>query len=403
MNKHSWRRVTVITVVMALFFATKAARASWQDGFTAALRNGGALVIDQSGTILYQHRADEYFIPASTIKVAMAAAAVKYFGRDYHFHTDFFVMPDGRLAMKGYGDPFLVSEEFPLIVAALKRKGLDSVTGIIVDDSYFDRNIEIDGTSRSENPYDALNGALIANFNTINIRKTGGRVVSAESQTPITPIAIEAARRLGAGAQRANLGKIPDLGARYAGELLAAFLKRDGIAVSGAVVNGRAPDGQPFYRHVSSKTLEENLKGLLEFSTNFISNQLFLALGAHELGAPATVDKGLRVLKGFLANEVGWKDFELAEGAGLSRQNKVTPFQMMQLLNYFEPNRDLLALKADVLRAKTGTLTGVNTLVGYFPDRNGGLVKFVILVNDSVPYDYKFKLGRMLYDAIHGK
>lgn len=376
------------------------ARADWKSSFTAALKNGGALVVDGKGEVLYQHRAAEHFIPASTIKVATAAAAVEKLGREFRFQTDFFL--DGnRLIVKGYGDPFLVSEEFPRIVAGLKAKGLKSVSGIVVDGSYFSGDVDIDGASRSTNPYDAVNGALIANFNTINTRKSGGKIVSAETQTPMTPIAEAAARQFGGA--RVNLGKGRDIGARYAGELLAAFLNDAGVPVSGGVQVGRAPAGEtPFYRHVSGKTLEDNVKGLLEFSTNFISNQLFLFLGAHEFGAPATVDKGLRVLKGFLSKEIGWKDFELAEGAGLSRQNRVTPLQMMTLLNHFEKNADLLPLKDGILRAKTGTLTGVNTLVGYF-DGKGGRVKFVILVNDAVPFDYKFRLGKMVYDGVNGK
>lgn len=393
--KHFKRAALVFLVLIPAV-----ALADWKSSFTAALRNGGALVVDRNGDVLYQHRANDHFIPASTIKVATAAAAVRKLGRDFRFHTDFFVDGGGRLVMKGYGDPFLVSEEFPRIVSGLKAKGLKSVSGIVVDGGYFDPGVDIDGSSRSTNPYDAVNGALIANFNTINTRKSGGKIVSAEAQTPMTPIAEAAARKFGGA--RVNLGKERDIGARYAGEILAAFLAKDGVPVSGGVEAGRAPAGaEPFYRHVSSKTLEDNLKGLLEFSTNFISNQLFLFLGAHELGGPATVQKGLQVLKGFLAKEVGWKDFQLAEGAGLSRQNSVTPLQMMTLLNYFEKDFDLLPVKEGVLHAKTGTLTGVNTLVGYF-DGKGGRVKFVILVNDGVPFDYKFRLGKMVYDGVNG-
>ena len=140
----------------------------------------------------------------------------------------------------------------------------------------------------------------------------------------------------------------------------------------------------------------------MEYSTNFTANQLFLVLGAKAYGAPATFEKGQKVLQEFLRQEIGWKNFELWEGAGLSRKNRVTAKQMMQLLHFFEPYRELLPEKYGVIHAKTGTLYGVNTYAGYFPNGNGELVKFVILINDQVAYDYKFRLARKLYQGITG-
>lgn len=394
-----------ILILFSMILVTHSAHAQgWKSTFANALKNGGAIAVNAEGSVLFEHRAGEHFIPASTIKVATAASAIKYLGGDYHFKTEFY--NDGNtLYIKGYGDPFLVSEEFEVIAKALKSKGVNHVGMIVADHSYFSRDVEVDGASRSTNPYDALNGALVGNFNTIYVMRTSsGQVVSAEPQTPLTPLAREAASKIGGGKQRVNLGKDPDIGARYAGELLAEFLKREGVDVEGVVKVGLVPtEAALIYEHRSTKSLNDNLRGLLEFSTNFISNQIFLFLGAKQLGAPATVSKGLAVMKDFLTKEIGWTDFEVAEGAGLSRQNQVTPRQMLKLLDYFEPHRGLLPLKDGIMRAKTGTLTGVNTLVGYFDVPAFGLVKFAILVNSPVPYDYKFRLGKMLFQGLGGK
>lgn len=351
-----------------------------------------------------EHRASDHFIPASTIKVATAAAALHHLGRDYRFTTEFYLTDDGRLAVRGLGDPSLTSEEFPKIVEGLKQAGVKRLTGLMLDDTFFPPDIVIDGAGKSSDPYNALNGALIANFNTIYVQRfKNGQVISAETQTPITPTAMTRAKQFGFGKFRVNLGTNPAWGTKHFGELLREFLKQGGIGVLGDIQIVPVPSSaRQIYVHRSSQTLGEVIAGLLEYSTNFMSNQLFLVLGAKVYGEPATVQKGLQALTQFLHQEVGWTDFTLVEGAGLSRQNSVTPRQMMRLLDYFQPNIDLLPEHFGAMRAKTGTLNGVNTLVGYFNNDQGGLIQFVILVNDQVPYDYKFQLAKKLYQGVTG-
>lgn len=391
----------LLILVIFLFSATNVY--AWKAAFKKSLRNGGALVIDDKGTIILKHRIHEQFIPASTIKIATAACAIKTLGKNFRFKTEFYLDKKRNLYVKGFGDPFLVSEEFPIIAAELKKQGLKKVNHIYLDDSYFSKNVTIDGSSQSTNPYDAVNGALIANFNTIFISKQGNHIKSAEPQTPLTPTAKRIALRLKQnGKQRINLGKNKNIGPIYFGELLKFFLEKEGVQTTGQILARTSPiNKDPFYTHKSSKSLDFILKGLLKYSTNFSSNQLFLAMGAKVYGAPATVEKGLRVFREFLANEVKWKGFSVQEGAGLSRKNKVTPIHMMQLLNYFEPNSYLLPTKDKIFHAKTGTLTGVNTYAGYFKLDNGKKIKFVFLVNSPVAYGYKFQLAHKLYKALN--
>ncbi|HSA58323.1 MAG TPA: D-alanyl-D-alanine carboxypeptidase [bacterium] len=379
---------------------------SWQVHLTVALKNGGAYAETEDGKVLFDHRSRDYFIPASTMKIATAACAIDRLGRDFRFATDFFITQDKRLIVKGYGDPFLVSEELAVAAAALASKGVKEVKGILLDTTYFEPDIKIDGTSNSTNPYDALNGALIANFNTVNVHKMGSgpraAVYSAETQTPITPIAVESAEGLPPGQQRINIGQDPLKGARYVGELLSEFLKKEGVRVEGPIVPGAAPkNAQPVYRHLSSRRAEDVVRELLKFSTNFMANQVFLVLGAERFGPPANVEKAQTVLRDCLKNDAGWTNFHVHEGAGLSRKNAVTPRQMVDLLRHFEPHLDLLPREEGVFRAKTGTLTGVNTLAGFFPMSDGKMARFAILVNSPVPFDYKFKLAKMLYDGVN--
>lgn len=376
---------------------------AWQEKFISDLKNGGAYVVAQDGKVLFEHRADDNFIPASISKVAISAAALKVLGADYRFKTEFFQTKDGCIAVKGYGDPFFVSEEIEAAALGIKTRGVGAASCIIVDTSYFAPNIATDGASESNDPYNALNGALIANFNTVFVQRSGSQIVTAEPQTPLTKIARARAMSAPAGKQRVNLGADPQQGALYAGELIAAFLNRNGVRVDGDVRLGGVPPGSRLvYTHISSKRLADVIRSCLEFSTNFIANQLFLVLGAQVHGAPATPDKGVDVLQSFLKRDVGWQRAAMFDGAGLSRKNSVTPKQMVELLKYFEPNKDLLPMEKGKFLAKTGTLNSVNTLVGFFNSPKFGLCRFAILVNSPVPFDYKFRMAEEMYRGVLG-
>lgn len=391
-------------VLGVVFIPSPAEALDWKQSFIDAMGQGAVLVEDENRRVILSHRADDSLLPASTIKVATAACGLDVLGGDFRFLTEFYETRDGKLVVKGYGDPFLVSQEIARIARALKSRGLNQVDGIILDASYFAPNIRVDGSSASNNPYDALNSALLVNFNTINVKKLkNGTVVSAEAQTPITPLAKSLAKKMRAGVGRINLGDNPQNALRYAGELIAAFLEEEGVKVSGPITAGLVPsDAELVYRHESGKNLAEIIRDMLEFSTNLTANQVFLVMGATRLGAPATVEKGAQVMSQFLRQKVGWNDFAVTEGSGLSRRTHVTATQMMKLLRYFENDRELLPLHDETFRAKTGTLNGVNTYMGYFPLSGGHHARFVILVNDNVPFGHKFKMAKMLYQYMHG-
>lgn len=396
--------LTLLTVYLfcVLFMLPSVARGDWKQDFTRALKNGGAYVERDDGQVLFSHRADDHFIPASTLKIATAAHALTL-GDDFRFSTEFYHSSEGVLYVRGLGDPMLVSEELQAAAAQLARE-IRWVKGIVLDDSYFAPGTVVDGASHSTNPYDAINGALLANFNTVFFRRlNNGTVQSAEPQTPLTATARSVAAHSGVGEQRINLGADRAQSARYVGELLQVFLEREGVVSEGSIRLGTIPkDARVIYVHRSSKPLTEHLKGMLKFSTNFMANQLFLILGAKKFGAPGTVEKGQRAFREFLDQVVGWSDFSVLEGAGLSRKNRVTPQQMVELLRFFEPRLELLPVEEELFRAKTGSLTEVNTLAGYFKLPDGHAVRFSILVNDQVPFGYKFQLARKLYDGLKG-
>ena len=138
-------------------------------------------------------------------------------GSDYRFPTDFYQTSDKSLVVKGFGDPSLVSEEIEKIANTISKK-ISLVRDIILDRSYFASNLTLDGSVDSNNPYDAENGALIANFNTIYIKRlNNGKLVSAEPQTPLVPLAHKLSKIKNGTKKRINLGQDPNLSTIYFG------------------------------------------------------------------------------------------------------------------------------------------------------------------------------------------
>ena len=355
------------------------------------VKNGGVRVEDGSGRVLLRYRDEDSFIPASTLKVATAFCTLEELGAEYRYTTSMALTREGDLYIKGSGDPSLVSEEFVQLAQEISRI-TESVRDIRIDTSLFEDDIVIDGASNSTNPYDARNAAFVGNYSSVDLQRSkGGEVSSAEPQTPLTPIALQVGRRLKPGArERINLGSDWRLGALYGGELLAATLRSIGVSVRGGVELARWREGlKPTFTYRSSKPLSEIVQGMLRFSNNFTANQLFLTLGMQRFGAPATVAKGQQAMTECLRRRVGWDDFSIEEGSGLSRKNRVKASLMTQLLQRFEPYRDLLKVEQG-FTAKTGTLTGVNSLVGYFSLPTAGDVRFAVIINSNVPPMYKF-------------
>ena len=301
----------------------------------------------------------------------------------YRFETEFYVDDEQNLKVKGYGDPLLVSERWREIAGALAPI-MRGCKGVVVDDTYFSQDIDIPGVGSSTNPYDAPNGALCANFNTVSFeRNASGKIVSAESQTPITPLAREKIRTLGLRKGRHTFSHKGHEASKYAGELLVHCLTETGrVCAQGVRADTVHAGDRLIYTYRSLFTVKEVVAKMLQFSNNFIANQLLLTLGAHVHGPPGTVAKGVAVLTDFVRDELQLEDVEIAEGSGISRQNRLSALDMLAVLRRFAPYRTLMVRKGPVLY-KTGTLNGVQARAGYIEGKPGRLYAFVIFLNSS--------------------
>jgi D-alanyl-D-alanine carboxypeptidase/D-alanyl-D-alanine-endopeptidase (penicillin-binding protein 4) len=273
-------------------------------------------------------------------------------------------------------------------IAGILAKRAENIDNVTLDSTYFTHPIIIPGRNRSTNPYDAPVGALCANFNTVFFdRDKQGRIVSAEKQTPLIPYSREKILSLGLKKGRYTFSHDPKDAARYAGELLIHFLKQRGIRFEGKIGLGTVGPGDRLILSYRSRfTLEHVLRKMLEFSSNFIANQITVSLGARLYGPPGTLSKGVRVLHDYAGKELGLRDIRVVEGSGISRRNRVSALDMLSILKRFEPYRCIL-MKKDNIFFKTGSLRGIRTQAGYIEESDGAYFFVVFLAGKDLKID----------------
>lgn len=389
--KRASHTLYTLTLSLLLLISAMAFPAVAQDQLAALAGDGSVMLRSPNGEVLVSINPNRALVPASVVKIPLAQVALTALGEDFRFETHFYRNDSGDLLIRGLGDPFLVSEEIARIADTLAQRGLQQIRRLVMDDSAFEADPDLPSESGTNQPFGARNSALAVNFNTVNLDWTAdGKLITGEPQTPLTALALELGAQLSPGeAQRINLGDDPRAGLRQVQQLFRFFFEESGITVSDEGFNRNAVTDEwtLFYRHRSSRSLRENLDGLLRYSNNFIANQLFLTLAAQQRGYPATAETARAALQQQLAELYGDsfgrdpQSLLMLEGSGLSRTQRSSGAGMMHILEVFKPYADLLPEVDGVLR-KSGTLTGVYNFVGYIRGIDG-LYPFVILTNQA--------------------
>ena len=182
-------------------------------------------------------------------------------------------------------------------------------------------------------------------------------------------------------------------------------MKHEGVELKGRLRKGRVPASAEVLAHHYSEPLGILVRYMNKLSSNFIAEQLLKTLGAEVFGTPGTTEKGLRVLRDYLAREeLPWESSLLFNGSGLSDHTRVSAHQLTTLLCHvwhdFRVRADFVASlpiagvdgtmrrrmratpAAGSLRAKTGSVKGVFGFSGYLRTEAGETVAFAFLVND---------------------
>ena len=349
-------------------------------------KNDSILVVDAKGQIILEKNAEKKLMPASILKLFTSLVALHYLGDDYRFPTEFYLDKQSNLKIKGYGDPLLISEVISKIsqVLAVLLNNNQPLNDLILDDSYFQQPLTIPGITSSAQPYDAPNGSLCVNFNTVSFKRTSQGYVSAETQTPLLAFVIEKIK-----ASRLKQGRIvfshdKNEIVMYAGKLFQHFFEKEGMRFRGKVKMGRIEDktDRLIFRYASSSSLAETVVKLLEHSNNFTTNQLLIATGAEVIGPPGTLAKGVAIASDYAKEMLDIEDIKIVEGSGISRDNRISAVQMDQVLQEFLPYHYLMRRQGREFY-KTGTLYGVSTRAGYIKRSDGEFYRYIIMFNTA--------------------
>lgn len=385
------------------------------DSFTRRLESlaekmpaSSCLTIDVAGRRVAAKDSATMLLPASNMKILVAAAAVETLGPDYRFTTKLFGAAEngritGDLVIVGGGDPgitsadYISTQRFPSrhytpaeeFVTALQDVGITEITGSVVgvEDRYdlerFAPELGLGIRGTEVGPL----GALMINDG----------VVSGDPLKPDQP-ALAAVRQI------------------------SNMLSASGVAIAGGFrVESVQPEGDPLAT-VDSPPLAEILRDLLANSDNNTAELLLKEIGLVKKGS-GTRESGIAVVQeliqqwGFDASQLTMKD-----GAGLERGNLISCDLLSAVLDKVGAFGELgqgLAVAGrtgtliDVfvgtpaegkLLGKTGTLSGAKALSGFVPYAPSEATTFVMILNGPAVANQTYyrplwyELGEILVD-----
>jgi D-alanyl-D-alanine carboxypeptidase/D-alanyl-D-alanine-endopeptidase (penicillin-binding protein 4) len=377
-------------IALALVLAAPSA-AALRDALSRALVTPGvsssatgAFAFDLSrSSIVYRHNQRVPYRPASNEKLTVAVTALDRLGPRFRIPTevlgegalDAAGVWQGRLILKGYGDPWLTSRRLARLAAQVRAAGIVRVTGrILGDESYFD--------ARRVGP---------------GWKPTFYK----EESPPLSALVVN----------RAHVGnRMVDEPARAAARLFKTALQAAGVAVPRTARKGLARSGAVLVARSRSRYLSRIVGRMDLVSDNFFAEMLLKQLGAQIRGSGTTA-AGARVVRSELRERgVNMTGVRIADGSGLSSYDRLTARAIGQLLisavsdsaisSAFVASLPVAGVSGTLedrmkrlpayrhVFAKTGTTNRASALSGYVTTR----FVFAILQNgDPIAYWYARK------------
>ena len=409
------------------------------------------------GKVIGNVNATKSIIPASTLKLLTTAAALETLGKDFRFKT--VIQYDGEIDeagtlygniyIKGGGDPTLGSPNFQdhyyqphfidTWVQAIQAKGIKKITGAVIGDAEIYEDFIIPGgwaVGDLGEYYGAAVSGLSIFDNIYNITLQASEEGEKASLIDIAPSLPEEVKTIlkvkGADIdhQKVDVLGLPDHPARIVqGEIpcdsraivlqstnpdpaywAASFLhqelcKKD-VEVAQLPNTVRRMATPAISRQdlctIFSPPLSEIISVISHKSMNNYAEHVLKQLSI-EAGGPGDISSGIRTLKQFWADQgIDTTGMLLRDGSGLSRNNAITPKQLVEVLRYMRNSDNFeffytslpiagetgnlihlfktLPLRGNV-RAKSGTLGNIRGFAGYCTNRHGDEIAFALIVN----------------------
>lgn len=386
--------------------------------------------------------------PASVMKLLTTLIALDILGPTYTWRTEVYPLGnieadrlDGDLLLKGYGDPFLVTERVWQMLRELRRGGLRRISGdLVLDDSYFSVG-DYDPAAFDRQPLRSYNvgpNALMMNFKTVRyffepeternsvrirldpdlenlkivnkLSVANGRCRGYQRGIAVIPNSthdeISFEGRFPSGCETYAMARTALSHNAFAYGLFKRLWQDVGGTLEGSWRNAvlQLDEEQEPLLSFDSWPLSDVISRVNKFSNNVMARHLLLTVAAETYGVPGTEDNGRRAISDWLTRR-GLEDdaFYLANGAGLSRSSRTTAKQLAQLLRFayaqpympeFLSSMSLTGLDGTTSRrfrsddplagrahVKTGSLDHVSAIAGYVQSRSGDRYAVVTLQN----------------------
>lgn len=403
-------------------------------------------VVDlNTGEILFQRNSDRALIPASNMKLFSEAAALLALGPDYRFQrqlsTDARSLDNGTLNGSLYlslpGDPSFTSADLKDLLSSLSNWGIKKITGNVVLVSH---NASIDPYPPGRDPHDITHsyGApitpVIIDENRLTLIINPGQktndpaLVEVSAPADVIPIhnTVKTSEKPNLSAidykldMDNNLTTTGAIGSetwalekriailnplRYAQDLITHQLREQDISLDGKIIQGPLPASTLILASQQSKPLNQLMADTLKPSDNVFADSLFIHTANILNGSPINWLQANTVAKQFLQQQTGvnLSQAVLADGSGLSKHDRISAKQTVDLLSYiythFPITYEFIAAlpisgqdgtlqkrfnassQQGRIRAKTGTMTGIISLSGYLSTANGHTLAFAMYIN----------------------
>lgn len=350
-----------------------------------------------TGQVLYASNANTGFTPASTNKLATAAAALRVLGPAARLTTRVVQGTDaGSIVLVGGGDPTLAAGP-PPATDYPQPATLADLAGATA------RALRARGVHQIRLGYDTslYTGPGFAPGWTQGY-------VSSGNVTVITPLEVDQGRVTPAGkpVDASAGGARSNDPAPQAAAAFAAFLVADGITVTGSPAQVVAPARAATIARVQSPPLAQIVFWMLEQSNNVIAENLARQV-AIATGKPASFSGAAAAVTAVLRGLGVTGELQLFDGSGLSPDDKIAPAVLVQIVRLAAASARLRPILTGLpvegfsgtlgpggsvfgpggsdalgtVRAKTGNLNQVAALAGSAYAKNGQLLAFAVMAD----------------------